>query len=301
MDFLNLNLLHKLVKFFFWSFLIWLFARFFMIQVVQIPSDSMNHTFFKGDKVIVNKLAYGTRIPITPLSLSFISNSFFLDWIRLPYLRLPGYSTIKRNDIVVFNFPLENELPIDKRKEYIKRCIAIPSDTLQLINGTVYINDEALQEKKTITFCYHIQSDGTTTEHFLPVYHADSLQKSNHSMCRRKTIDSSVYTPSVFPNSSSIKWNVDHFGPLYIPQKGRTIELNTTNLFLYHRIIEQYEHNTLKQINNIIYINNEPAHSYTFKMNYYFVMGDNRYNSYDSRFWGFVPEDHLIGKVSFCL
>jgi signal peptidase I len=253
----------------------------------------MEYTLMAGDRIVVNKLAYGSRIPFTPFS---ISNSLFLDWLQLPYLRLPGYSNVKRNDIIVFNFPLETELPVDKRKEYIKRCIGIPGDTLHIIDGTIYINKQAVEEKKFISLCYTIDSE----EQFIPKYVADSIFKRKNSI-KKKTVEPSYYNPSVFPNNSAIKWNLDNFGPLYIPKKGNTILLTDTTVLLYKRIIEEYEHNTLKIIHDSIYINNRHSLSYTFKMNYYFVIGDNRYHSNDSRFWGVVPEDHLIGNVSFLL
>lgn len=288
--------MNRLFKFLFYSFLLWLFIRVFIFQVSQIPSDSMEYTLIEGDRVIVNKSAYGVRLPITPLSASFLSKSFFIDWLKLPYFRLPGYSSVKRNDIVVFNFPLESDLPIDERKEYIKRCVGIPSDTLTIKNGVLYINNDLFQERQLISETYILNSK----ECFLPKYVADSFLIQKASI-RRNTIDSTRYSPDVFPNTSSIKWNADNFGPLYIPQKGNTLSLNTKNIHLYERIIQQYEHNALRITTDAIYINNKKVFAYTFKMNYYFVIGDNRYNSNDSRFWGFVPEDHLIGKASFLI
>jgi signal peptidase I len=263
-----LSFINKLFKFFFWSFFIWLFVRVFVVQIVQVPTNSMNQTFIQGDRIIVNKLAYGTRIPITPLSLDFIAPHTFLNWIQLPYWRLPGYSSVKRNDIIIFNFPLQDSLPIDEKKEYVKRCIAIAGDTLNIVNGIIYLNNKKVQEEKQLN---------------------------------KKTIDKKTYNPAIFPHTADIKWNLDNFGPFYIPQQGCKILINKKNISLYQRIIEQYEHNTLKITTDSIYINNEVTTSYTFKMNYYFVLGDNRYNSYDSRYWGLVPENHLIGKTSFLI
>jgi signal peptidase I len=314
-----LSILNKVFKFLFWSFFIWLFVRVFVWQVVQVPSNSMNQTLIEDDRLLVNKLAYGARIPITPLSIDLLSAHTFLDWIQLPYLRLPGYSSVKRNDVLVFNFPLEDQTPIDEKKEYVKRCVALPSDTLSIIKGIIFINGHELPDEKLVNYHYAINSkdpieasvrdqlryfDSTSLFHdlFIPASIADSLkQVKNIFTVIRKTIDSTDYTPAVFPNTATIKWNIDNFGPLYIPQCGKTISLNQKNIFLYQRIIEAFEHNTLMINNDVVYINNKPATSYTFKMNYYFVLGDNRYNSYDSRYWGFVPEDHLIGKASFLL
>ncbi len=277
----------------------------------------MNYTLIQGDRIIVNKLAYGARIPITPLSLDFIADHTFLDWIQLPYLRLPGYSKVQRNDIIIFNFPLTDSIPIDEKKEYVKRCIALPGDTLNINKGIVYVNNEKTEEEKLITFCYKMNHQGIVdssiraqlhyfdstnmySELFIPTVLVDSLKHvRNITSITRKIIDTNTYTPSIFPNAADIKWNLDNFGPLYIPEKGSKIILTKKNILLYKRIIEQYENNKLFITNDAFYINDKAVTSYIFKMNYYFVLGDNRYNSYDSRFLGFVPEDHLIGKTSF--
>jgi signal peptidase I len=294
-------------------------VRVFILQVVQVPSNSMNQTLLQGDRIVINKMAYGARIPITPLSLDILSAHTFLDWIQLPYLRFPGYSCINRNDVLVFNFPLDDAGPVDERKEYVKRCVALPADTLSIRKGIVFINNQELVDEKSVNYQYDIRfetpidtavrnqlhyfdSTNLFRDLFIPASIADSLKhRKSIISVTRKTIDPAAYTPAVFPNTATIKWNLDNFGPLYIPQRGKTISLNHKNIFLYQRIIEIYEHNTLNITNDAIYINNNVALSYTFKMNYYFVLGDNRYHSYDSRYWGFVPEDHLIGKVSFLL
>ena len=231
----------------------------------------MNNTLKEGDYIVVNKLAYGTRIPITPLSLPI--GDTYVDWIQTPYFRLPGFTSVAHNDIIVFNFPLDKELPIDHRQEYIKRCIGLPGDTIQIKKGIVSINTKNIIEPENILFLFD--------------------EKQN-----RLLIDSAAYSPAVFPNSSNIKWNADNFGPLYIPKKGENIILTKNNMLLYKKVIEEYENNEIKIKNDSVFINNQYRLTYTFKMNYYFAMGDNRYNSIDSRFWGFVPENHLIGRVS---
>jgi signal peptidase I len=251
----------------FWSMILWLFAHIFIFQTSLIPTPSMKPTLNEGDYIIVNKLAYGPRIPITPLSLP-IGNTY-LDWIQLPYMRIPGYSSVKHNDVIVFNYPMDDDLPIDERKGYVKRCVGLPGDTIKMKNGSLSINDEKITEPSTIFHKY--------------------------------IIDSSIYSPAYFPNRSEIKWNADNFGPLYIPEKGKNILLTKKNITLYQRVIEKYENNILKIKNDSVFINDNYRMTYTFKMNYYFVMGDNRSNSVDSRFWGFVPEDHLIGKASYIL
>jgi signal peptidase I len=254
----------------FWSFFIWLFIRSFIFQAYKVPTSSMNNTLKEGDYIFVNKLAYGFRFPITVLSFPF--SKIYSDFISFPYTRSLGYSEVKRNDIIVFNYPLEKDFPIDHRQEYVKRCMALPGDTFLVKNGTIYVNN-------------------------IPTSEPSTLLLNQNSKQKGMLFDSSFYNPSVFPNSSLIKWNLDYFGPLNIPKKGERISLTKNNLKLYERVIKNYENNELKMKGDSIFINNLQVTNYTFKMNYYFVMGDNRNNSIDSRFWGFVPESHLIGKV----
>lgn len=229
----------------------------------------MNNALIEGDHIYINKLAYGARAPITPLSLPI--GTAYTDWIQIPYLRIPGYSSVQYNDVIVFNFPMEDDVPVDIRKNYVKRCIALPGDTIRIKKGVVSINQYAFVEPSTI------------------------ISDSEHAL------DSNVYAPSVFPHSSQIKWNSDNFGPLYVPKKGELIDLNKENILLYKTVIEKHENNKFTLSNDSVFINDTYCTTYAFKMNYYFVMGDNRNNSIDSRFWGFVPEDHLIGKASFIL
>jgi signal peptidase I len=256
----------------FWSFAIYLLMRTFIFQSYSVPSNSMNNTLKAGDYIFVNKLAYGARIPMTPLTIPF--SNVYWEGIQLPYFRTIGYSKIKQQDIVVFNFPLDNGLPIDQRQNYVKRCIAVAGDTLEINKGVVFINNKALIEAKNTLF--QVDADKN-----------------------RILVDSNVYSPAVFPNNADVKWNIDYFGPLYIPKKGDSIVLTKNNLLFYKRIIENFEHNKLAIINDSIFINVQPIKYYHFKMNYYFMMGDNRNNSIDSRFWGFVPEDHIIGRVFY--
>lgn len=244
--------------------------RVFVVQIYKVPSQSMNNALKKGDYIVVSKLAYGVRLPITPLSLPF--GNTFLDWIELPYIRTGGFSEVKRNDIVVFNFPLEGDLPVDHRKEYVKRCVALSGDILSIKKGILFINGKKSEQVPTLLL---------------------NLDK-NH---KAKYLDSSVYSPVIFPNSSVYRWNADNFGPLAVPKKGKSIRLTTRTIHLYKNAIQAYEKDTVNVHNDSVFINSQYSKKYTFKMDYYFVMGDNRNNSVDSRFWGFVPENHLIGKV----
>jgi signal peptidase I len=256
---------NKAAKFIFTAFLIWLFIHLFFFQVLYVPTVSMVPTLNEGDYIVVNKLSYGARLPITPLSLPFGGSRVFLDWLKLPYLRLPGLIPVRRNDLMVFNLPAEQELPVDERKLYVKRCVALPGDTFAMDSGRVFIDHRRLtyaNEKK---------------DSFLA--------------------DKNTFNPNVFPNHPFFRWNLDFFGPVVIPQMGKSVKLTVYNIYLYKKIIEYFESNKLEIRNSSVYINGRQAESYTFKMNYYFTLGDNRHNSIDSRTWGFVPENHIVGKV----
>jgi signal peptidase I len=264
-----ISYINEVVKVFFLAFIIWLVFHLFMFQVVYVDSASMRNTLFEGDYIVVNKLAYGARLPTTPLSLPFSSTKSFLNWIHLPYLRLPGYTHISRNDVMVFNLPTDDYLPVDERELYIKRCVALPGDTLKMDSARIFINSK-------------IQNDIQPLPGF-------------------KISSKNMYNPNFFPNNSHFKWNLDYIGPIVIPKKGDSVKLTIDNLDLYKKIIGIYENSKLETKGPDIFINGKKINSYTFKMNYYFVLGDNRHNSIDSRYWGFVPEDHIIGKASMLL
>lgn len=295
-----LTWLNKFLKILFWSFALWLFVRLFFFQGFKVPTASMNETLKEGDYIIVNKLAYGARIPITPLSIHMGGKHYFLDILQLPYLRIPGYADVKRNDIVVFNLPTEQELPVDERKEYVKRCIGLPGESIALEDGQVYINGpaKALDAPGGQLNWYAVSVKGRPfpLDLYLSVSEARQTSQSD-TVAKLEKKQLRNYSPTYFPNAPQIRWNPDKLGPLWIPEKGAKLKLDQTTWPIYQRVIEQYEGNSVSFKNDTILINGKAESYYTFRMNYYFVMGDNRYNSIDSRFWGFVPEDHFIGKA----
>ncbi|QFZ55266.1 signal peptidase I [Oceanihabitans sp. IOP_32] len=329
----------------------------YVIQPFTIPSSSLEKSLLVGDFLFVSKFHYGARIPMTTVAApmvhdtipvlnkkSYLFNDNFEErktsWInklQLPYLRLPGFENIDRNDIVVFNQPADTLLdmnnfnpdrnyykPIDKKTNLVKRCVGIPGDTLEIRNGYIYINGEknVLPDRAKLQFSYFVQPKtnqfnpkfikeryditdrfgiiNRENTYYFPAISDEALSKfKNHPNVASITPNKKVKgerDSNVFPHHPDYNWNVDFFGPLYIPEAGKTIPINLEVLPLYKRVISEYEGNTLQVKGNQIFINGELADTYTFKQNYYWMMGDNRHNSIDARNWGFVPFDHVLGK-----
>lgn len=300
--------------------------RSFVLEAYQIPTPSMEKSLLVGDFLFVSKVNYGPRVPNTPIAVPFVHHTLpvveskaYLEWLKLPYYRLPGFQSIKNGDVVVFNYPQDPfDRPVDKKENYIKRCVAIPGDTLQIIRGVVHINGVAEDAPEGRQFLYKIRSksglkrikekqDVSEIIKFPPsdyiAYLTDEDYEAFKSYSGVQQIDTVITGPeqdlSYFPHSKNFPWSLDYYGPLVIPKRGESVELNDKNYFIYKTIITEYEGNELERKEGKFYINGDLANEYTFKMDYYFMMGDNRHNSEDSRFWGFVPEDHIVGKALF--
>lgn len=381
--------------------------RGYFIEAFTIPTSSLEKSLMVGDFLFVNKFAYGPKIPQTPLSFPFAHHTLplsetkksYLEWIKLPYFRLPGFGSVKNNQIVVFNYPdgdtvllkhqnssyyqivrdeAENikqyesgkksdsyyrgkawefinsserpygdiaARPVDKRDHYVKRCVGIAGDELQIKDGEIYINGKLQEMPEHAQHRYIVKTNsaifgenmttkegghalsnftlldqldiyvseagkiegprGYDTSYYdinMPRDVADKVKSIPGVYSIQKKIEpAGYYDYRVFPHHSYYKWNNDNFGPLLLPKAGQTIPLDTNNIYLYEKILNTYD-DGIHQVgvkNGKVYYDGKEINSYTFKQDYYFMMGDNRHNSADSRSWGMVPYDHIVGSPFF--
>jgi signal peptidase I len=369
----------------------------YVMQPYTIPTSSLEKTLLVGDYLFVSKFHYGARVPTTTIATPMLHDSIptaiisekntksYLNKPLLPYVRIPGFQKIKRNDIVVFNWPVDTLVhwmdpskgtdfkPLDKKTNYVKRCVGIAGDTLEVRDGYVYINgkqnilpdraklqfynkvysekglstqkllrytDKEFERKFIINFTSQNQFEKvmryatnnpekikdnqfiiTTSDEGVPKwiingYRLDikeistKIRKANITdeiaakLRKDSEVDSvvKVINPkgnkanNMFPQVTNLSWNTDNYGPIYIPKKGTTVSLNMNSIPFYERIIGDYENNELEVIGEHIFVNGKKSTSYTFKQDYYWMMGDNRQNSLDARSWGYVPFDHVVGK-----
>lgn len=350
--------------------------RSYTFEAFTIPTPSMEKSLMVGDFLFVSKIQYGSRLPMTPFSVPMMHNRVpftslksFTDIVQFPYLRLPKISEVKRNDPVVFNYPVEDHFPVDKREHYVKRCLALPGDTLEIKGGEVYINGERnqLPERADRQFQYYVQTNQTPLsprqlkEEFdinaLSETEQQRRQESGDAILinRGPNVNEYIVTISdsqleafkqlpnirevirfnspkdlkklnkelpvtlqriyqqfpsfqpnseIFPNPANsqslpFKWTRDNYGPIYMPKAGNKVELTINNYHLYRRIIEVYEGHDFKMDGHRFFIDGVETTEYQFAQDYYWMMGDNRHNSLDSRYWGFVPADHIVGKPVF--
>lgn len=337
----------------------------YFMQPFTIPTSSLEKTLLVGDYLFVSKFHYGARTPITTVAtpmlhdtIPFTKQKSYLSWPQLPYFRLPGFQSIKRNDIVVFSWPIDTmevitpgmergnvKKPIDKKSNYVKRCVGLPGDSLEVRDGYVYINGErnALPDRAKLQFSYFVTSSkpmvlnvqnayggfSTVDPFYNEQYEITDIQYIPNSSSQGKYVnlvqitDENVAklknnpatisvekrpfkanqgTSSLFPWGGDHQWSVDEYGPIYIPKKGETTAINQQTLPYYKRLIEVYEgselgvENKITQNNGQILLNGNPLTEYTFKLDHYWMMGDNRHNSQDARMWGYVPYTHVMGK-----
>ena len=359
----------------------------YFMQPFVIPTSSLEKTLLKGDFLLVSKFHYGARLPMTAVAapmvhdtLPLVNTPSYLKKPQIPYLRIPGFQKIKRNDIVVFNWPADTlfnmyiaadkkyEKPIDKKTNYVKRCVGIAGDSLEIRDGYVFINGKqtVLPDRAKTQFYYtviskkilsakYLKEEIGTTEYnrfyvldkktainryrkidnlfkpfpndstkYLIEFQGDFKPPNDFKATDRYSINMSDEEQKklrensnivsvkrntkpkgekddrpIFPSNKNGVWNGDNMGPIYIPEAGKTVALNKEVLPLYKDIISEYEGNKLSTDGHDIYINDKIATSYTFKQDYYWMMGDNRPNSLDARYWGYVPFDHVVGKPVF--
>jgi signal peptidase I len=337
----------------------------YFFQPFVIPSSSLEKSLLVGDFLIVSKLHYGARTPMTTVGAPMVhdtipvigkksylyndnfeeKNTSWINKLQLPYFRLPGFESIERNDIIVFNQPADTLLrmdrfepdrnyykPIDKKTNLVKRCVGIAGDTLEIRNGYVFINgvQNKLPPRSHLQFSYKVTlnkphttqaeqnrffellkkigiNDGAGLNPNTGDYRVYAATKEEIAQLKIqpniKSIEPIKIPPgengNIFPRTTNYNWNIDNFGPIWIPKAGATVNLNIENIALYKRAISEYEGHKVVTRDNQIFIDDQPASAYTFGQDYYWAMGDNRHNSVDSRYWGFVPYNHVFGKPVF--
>jgi signal peptidase I len=304
--------------------------RWLLLEPFTIPTASMEKSLLVGDFLFVSKMHYGTRFPKTLIQMPLTHQKIwgteipsYNDAIQLPYYRLPGFVNVERNDVVVFNYPVEFEYPTDLKTNYIKRAVGISGDVIEIKLAELYINGEAALKPEEMQYSYDVITNRPLNVEFFKDYGINQesfgtfsngsgylvfatdevikrLEESPVVTSAVKRIQTPGAEPGIFPSDNSFGWNRDNFGPLKIPGDGLTVEMNPDNTLRYGSTIKNYEGlENVEMKEGGLFIDGKKVDSYTFTQNYYFMMGDNRHDSLDSRYWGFVPEDHIVGKAWF--
>ena len=319
--------------------------RWAFLEAYTIPTGSMERSLLINDFLFVSKMHYGTRAPMTPLQVPlthqkiwFTEMPSYSDAIELPYFRFPGFTHVKNGDVVVFNYPGCPErpdpyggfdkYPVDLRTNYIKRCIGIAGDKVEIRDTQVFVNGEIFENPPGMQKWYTVESNTSINPNLWKkndvtlrgssssdgkVYYAINATQSGIENLKGLDFITNIYPDVIKKNDSLtyyktfpyapdlVNWNRDNFGPITIPKKGMSVDMtDPLNIALYKGVITTFDHNDNAEYKDgKVYINGEPIVEYTFNQDYYFMMGDNRYESDDSRFWGFVPEDHIVGKAVF--
>jgi signal peptidase I len=307
-------------------FVVAIFIRLFVFEVFEIPSESMENTLLPGDKIVVNKLVIGPQTPKSPFDIPWVNLLFYMNKQARAHIdstwwepiRLNGWSKIKHNDVLVFkNEPLAPDY-------FIKRCVALPGDELQIINGELFINGQAAftnslphiknqwvlyinnpegfnslaDSLQVNAYYYHQNGTGAGKELTLTNKEAAIL---GHSACidsMHMLVQQANANAWLSPYGKRAFWSLDNYGPIKIPYKGWQIVLNDEAVTLYYETMHNWENKTIETVDGRFFIGGKQVTSYTFEYNYYVFMGDHRHNSIDSRMWGFLPEQKIVGKAS---
>ena len=308
--------------------------RWSLAEAFVIPTSSMENSLLVGDYILVSKVHYGPRTPTTPLQVPLTHQKIwgteipsYLDWIHLPAFRLPGMRQVERGETVVFNAPKDlldpTERPMDLMTYLVKRCMAVSGDVIEIRDKQVFVNGKPMPNPPGMKFRYELLAEYPLQSHHMAAFGLDSedywflgYTKENtplysllltteqlekmESAPFKVSLNLASDTPSgleLFPSSMANTWTIDNYGPLTVPQKGMRIVINDSTLNFYGELIEKYEGQDEVIISNgKLKIKGKTIAQYTFQQDYYFMMGDSRDNSIDSRYWGFAPEDHIVGK-----